>query len=107
MVYLLPKSVSSTSWQRNHHLKRRQFQCKLLIHKKCHKLLRVVCDASQVASLPKQLPQQPESGATATGNGGDATSQLCHLKDSEAAGEQQEISPIEEVRYILDKDGDG
>jgi len=27
-------------------------QCKLLIHKKCHKLCRVVCDVVQVASLP-------------------------------------------------------
>jgi len=27
-------------------------QCKLLIHKKCHKLCRVVCDAVQVAALP-------------------------------------------------------
>merc|ERR1719435_628748 len=27
-------------------------QCKLLIHKKCHKLCRVVCDVVQVAALP-------------------------------------------------------
>ena len=27
-------------------------QCKLLIHKKCHKLCRVVCDVSQVAAMP-------------------------------------------------------
>jgi len=30
----------------------RCIQCKLLIHKKCHKLCRVVCDATQVAAMP-------------------------------------------------------
>ena len=27
-------------------------QCRLLIHKKCHKLCRVVCDARSVAAMP-------------------------------------------------------
>jgi len=34
-------------------------QCKLLIHKKCHKLCRVVCDAVQVAAMPGR--SQPHS----------------------------------------------
>jgi len=36
-------------------------QCKLLIHKKCHKLCRVVCDAVQVAALPSRALNHSEN----------------------------------------------
>jgi len=36
-------------------------QCKLLIHKKCHKLCRIVCDAVQVAALPGRALNHSEN----------------------------------------------
>lgn len=42
-------------------------QCKLLIHKKCHKLIRVSCDAKVVKDYESTHPRQPSS--IGSGNG--------------------------------------
>jgi hypothetical protein len=42
-------------------------QCKLLIHKKCHKLIRVGCDATQVAALPPHGRQQSTGSGSGSG----------------------------------------
>ena len=46
-------------------------QCKLLIHKKCHKLIRVNCDAKTVSAYESSRGQQQheKQGSIGSGNG--------------------------------------
>ena len=46
-------------------------QCKLLIHKKCHKLIRVTCDVTQVAALPPHGRQQSTGSGSGSGSAGE------------------------------------
>ncbi|XP_059084912.1 atypical protein kinase C-like [Tigriopus californicus] len=71
-------------------------QCKLLIHKKCHKLIRVVCDVNQVANLPLHRRQTSSIGS---GNGTPEPSltsiQVDNTQDD--ASNNHEVVPIEDV----------
>ncbi len=49
-------------------------QCKLLIHKKCHKLIRVGCDVRQVKELEREMETshgRSASGAISAGSAAD------------------------------------
>ena len=67
-------------------------QCKLLIHKKCHKLIKVACDTSQVRQLTEQ-------SLSSNGRGGSGTDFL-----------RPGIGPVSEIlgklqffmRYVFD-----
>ena len=81
-------------------------QCKLLIHKKCHKLIRVGCDVRQVRELERELESshgRSSSGPSAPvdflrpGNG--ATTEV--IDDS------NEVSPIEPSAGGAEGSGEG
>merc|ERR1711935_1196408 len=63
-------------------------QCKLLIHKKCHKLIKVGCDVSQVRQLEKDFA---ENGKRET----DSFLRPGIGAVSEILDENNEVSPIE------------
>ena len=58
-------------------------QCKLLVHKKCHKLIRVACDVTDVANLPLHRRQTSSIGSA---NGTPEPSLICKSQVSTYAG---------------------
>lgn len=73
-------------------------QCKLLIHKKCHKLLKVVCDAHVISSMPSH-PRQPSS----LGSGGAIGGNGEEFRQHEPKVPIEDVHPSDENAQVVQK----
>ena len=62
-------------------------QCKLLIHKKCHKLIKIICNTEQVAALNNPSQVHLISNSTLNTSGGSVAAAAAAASPIVAAGE--------------------
>lgn len=79
-----------------------------MIHKKCHKLIRVGCDVRQVKELEREL--ESSHGRSGSGAAAGLTGDFIRQGNGatpEAMDENNEVSPIESAATAGGADGDG